>query len=331
VRKARVLIVGKPNEVLKAFFDDEATQAVAKVDFLKPDQVGTDAYLGPAMAGAYDLVIFDRCGPAKEEDMPRANTFFIGYPPPPWKPLGSDAKDGRTVEKVTNPHIKGWEGKSGVLRGLVALHEIGIAEAFKMNDLPDRTPKLMESDLNTLLLLSLNRHAFTDFVLTFPILNDKGEYNTNWPLAVSFPLFLRNVLYSLGNVSDAGSEENTQPGREKKLVPDAAVDEIAVVAPGGVRQTVKRGTRSEFSFTGTDWVGPYQVIWNDALQRSFAVNLFDGQESNPEPRAAVQLGAEEVQAGKVRSQPQEWWRWFVLAALVLLLLEWYIYNRRIYV
>ena len=45
----------------------------------------------------------------------------------------------------------------------------------------------------------------------------------------------------------------------------------------------------------------------------------------------VQIGAERQVSGSERSQPREIWKWFALAALLLLLLEWYIYNRRIYV
>ena len=44
-----------------------------------------------------------------------------------------------------------------------------------------------------------------------------------------------------------------------------------------------------------------------------------------------QVGAERQVSGKERSQPREIWKWFALAALLMLLLEWYIYNRRIYV
>ena len=39
----------------------------------------------------------------------------------------------------------------------------------------------------------------------------------------------------------------------------------------------------------------------------------------------------EVQAGEGRDQPRELWKWAVLAGLIVLLLEWYIYNRRVYV
>lgn len=334
VRKARILIVGKPNHILKAFFDDPAQKEVAKVTYLEPDKLGTDDYLKPALNGGYDLVIFDRCGPAKPEEMPRANTFFIGYPPPPWKPLGSEDKEGRLVEKLSNPHIKDWMRRSSIMKYLVALDVVGISEAFRMNvkDLPPRTPRLLETDNDTALMLTLPRQSFTDLVMTFAILNDKNEWNTNWPLLPSFPLFLRNVLYTLGNVSDAASEENVQPGGVKTLRPDVALDKIEVWPPGKRPPVpLARGGRADFSFGATDQVGIYRVAWDDTVQRFFAVNLLDPDESNIEPRQAIKIGTEEVKVGTTRGTPLEMWRWFLLAALVLLLLEWYIYNRRVYI
>jgi hypothetical protein len=348
IRKARVLIVGKPNHILKAVFDEPATREVAKVSYLEPDKLGTETYLKPALDGAYDLVIFDRCGPAKLEEMPRSNTFFIGYPPPPWKPLGSDDKEGKPVEKVENPPIKDWLRTNPILNRpggarLTALDKVLISEGFRIDpkELPPRTPRLLETDRDGALMFTLPRQSFTDLVMTFPILNDKDQWNTTWPLLESFPLFWRNVLYVLGNISDATSEDTTQPGMVKTIRPDTVEDEIQVSAPVQdiarltspriTYASLRRGTRAEFSFGGTDQVGIYQVAWNNQVQRYFAVNLLDAEESNIQPREAFKIGTEEVRVGKTRGMPLELWRWFLLAGLVLLLVEWYIYNRRVYI
>ena len=107
-----------------------------------------------------------------------------------------------------------------------------------------------------------------------------------------------------------------------------------VINPAG-RETLlvhdERDSRTDFAFGGTDQVGVYQVKWDDGVTRSFAVNLLDKDESNIEPRSTVQIGADKVIAGMDRSQPREIWKWFALLALAALLLEWYIYNRRIYI
>jgi hypothetical protein len=332
VRKARILIVTKGNEVLDKFFSEELLKDVARVERIQPGMLDSEEnYLTPARNGDFDLVIFDRCTPKKEEDMPRGNTFFIGQPPPGWRKV-AEGEEPKAMEKVNSPHVKGWLHRHALLRYLVALHEIGIGEAFKasVKDLPPRTPALIESDLETVLLFTLNRQAFTDLVMTFPILTDKDEWNTNWPLKPSFPLFLRNVLYSLGNVSDAAAEELTQPGQVKTLRPDVGVAEIEVRGPTGTHK-LQRGTRADFTFGGGEQVGIYQVYWNNKLQRSFAVNLLDKNESNLEPRSAVKIGAEESETKQTANQPRSMWKWIVLAALGLLMLEWYIYNRRVYI
>jgi hypothetical protein len=331
VRKARVLIVTKGNDVLRSFFDGKSARAVAQVEYLTPAELETEKYLKPALNGTYDLVVFDRCGPAKESDMPRANTFFVGYPPPPWQ-LAGDGKEGHAVEKLEGPRIKGWMNRHSIMADLRALHEIGIDQAFKMKDLPPRTPRLMEAGNDTPLLLTLNRQAFTDLVMTFPIFTAEDKYNTDWPVRhTSFPLFLANVLYALGNVSDSATEPNVQPGQVKPILPDVSIDEIQVTAPDGSKQTLHRGTRPEFSYGGTERVGIYQISWDGAVQRRFAVNLLDGDESNLQPRTTLNLGDEKIEAGTVPGQPRELWRWVVLAALLLLLLEWYVYNRRVYI
>ena len=91
-----------------------------------------------------------------------------------------------------------------------------------------------------------------------------------------------------------------------------------------------RRPKAAFPFGATDKVGVYQAKW-DGGQRSFAVNLLDPEESNIEPRPSIQIGNERLTAGQQSTPPREMWKWFALAALLLLLLEWYIYNRRVYV
>ena len=331
VRKGRVLIVGTPNKILHAFFDSPATQKVAVVTYLDPaDLRDAGKYRQPARAGAWDLVVFDRCAPATEDDLPLANTFFIDALPPPWK------KEG--LPKLKNPHVKGWLSQDPLLRYLSALYEIGIDEAFRFEldptknpGVPPRTPRLLETDKDAAVMFSLSRQSFRDVVMAFAILNEGGEWNTNWPLQSSFPLFLRNVLYTLGNVSDATGEESVQPGQVKTLRPDPTVRQIEVEPPrGGEPETLQRGTRPDFSYGKTEQVGVYRVKWNGG-ERFFSVNLLDADESNIEPRSEFDVGGTRVTAGEAPSQPRDTWKWVALVALGLLLLEWWVYNRRIFV
>jgi hypothetical protein len=167
--------------------------------------------------------------------------------------------------------------------------------------------------------------------MTFPLIDDKGSLATNWPLQLSFPLFLRNVLYVLGNVVEADRERSVQPGEPMVLGPEADIATVSIFPPKGAPQKLERGNRPEFIFAGTDQLGIYKVVRDDGVVRHFAVNLLDSNESNIEPRADIKIGGDEVGAGQERRQPREMWKWLALAALILLLLEWYIYNRRIFI
>jgi hypothetical protein len=328
VRKARVLIITPGNRILQAFFDHEATTKVANVQYLEPaDLQSEDKYRRPALDGAFDFVVFDRCRPAQEQDLPHGNTFFIDELPPPWSK--------NELPKLEAPHIRGWMSKHPLLRYLTGLQDIGVTDAFQFNlrdpRVPPRTPRLIESDKDTVLMFSLSRQSFTDLVMTFPLINNEGKWTTDWPLRPSFPLFLRNLLYTFGNVGDSAGEPNIQPGDTKVLRPDTAVRHIEVTDPAGKTETLERGTRADFSYGKTDQVGIYQVKWGEKTTRPFAVNLLDADESNLQPRTQVSIGAEQIMAGETHGRPREVWKWVVLAGLILLLLEWYIYNRRVYI
>jgi hypothetical protein len=344
VRKARVLQVGPDNPVLDAFFKQQATRKIATVDRLAVADLTTDAYRDKARGGEYDLIIFDRCSAQEEKDLPQANCFFIDRPPPPWQ---------RGTQTLTNPYLMVAKREHPLLRHLTTLWDVGVSEAFRFSlrdnlreevkstfqlqptdknkrPLPALT-RLIETSGNTALLFTLPRGSYTDLVMTFPLISERGELATSWPLQPSFPLFLRNVLYVLGNVGDAVREATVQPGEALILRPEASVRSLKITPPRGPEEKLQRGSRPEFVYANTEVQGIYHVTRDDGQERHFAVNLLDAAESDIEPRTEVQIGSERVVAGQERRQPHALWKWVAALALILLLVEWYIYNRRIYV
>jgi hypothetical protein len=107
-----------------------------------------------------------------------------------------------------------------------------------------------------------------------------------------------------------------------------AVAEIAITKPDGGTKSLARGTRADFAFTETDRLGIYSVAWPGESRR-FAVNLFDPLESDIAPSASVQIGETKVDAGAARRSPVDLWKWVVLAGLAIVLVEWYVYNKRV--
>ena len=180
----------------------------------------------------------------------------------------------------------------------------------------------------------------TDLVLTFPIMSDDGGLPSNWYEKPSFPLFFRNVLYILGNVDDSVRSVSVQPGEPVVLRPEAGFRFIELTTPAKRTLKLARGDRNEITYSDTESVGiyRYQVGAKDSDQekdlekepmRGFAVNLLDANESNIEPRSSIRIGNERIVAGEEKLQTREIWKWILLLAVVLLVTEWFIYQRRI--
>ena len=82
------------------------------------------------------------------------------------------------------------------------------------------------------------------------------------------------------------------------------------------------------SFGGTGLLGVYTVLSNQTAVGHFAVNLFDPSESNIRPAPSIRIGRAEVAATAPQEQGTlEIWPWIAGAALVLLLVEWWVYHR----
>jgi hypothetical protein len=190
---------------------------------------------------------------------------------------------------------------------------------------------LIHSSAGPLLAIA-PRQSFEDAVLGFDLYGDK-EIHTNWPVRLSFPVFVLNVLEYLGGHSQAQAHQRAmQPGQQINLRLDTTATVVTVETPLPGKLRVQRGAGGGFNFTSTDALGVYRVTDGGQLDYRFAVNLFNPTESDIRPRAnALKLGPVAVEATRqIETTRREVWKWILLAALFVLLGEWYIYNRRVY-
>ncbi len=76
------------------------------------------------------------------------------------------------------------------------------------------------------------------------------------------------------------------------------------------------------------------MLDQNKLLRRFAVQLGDSLETNiiPVAEEGIRIGYNQVaaQAGFTAGR-REIWKWLLLIGLGFLILEWYIYNRRVYI
>jgi hypothetical protein len=107
---------------------------------------------------------------------------------------------------------------------------------------------------------------------------------------------------------------------------------LSFVSPGG-EESSARPERSGSIVSGTaDEIGVYQLRRDDDVVAEFPVSLVNHQESSLTPAKEIDMGDIKITAEtSLESESSDLWRWFALGGLVFLLIEWYVYNRRVYI
>jgi hypothetical protein len=327
-RAANVLLVTPGNEPLELALQTGPAKEIANVAIQSPAFLKTDAYRARAEAGGYDLVIYDRCQP---KVMPQANTLLIGRLPPAG---GWSAKP-----KVDVPQIIDIEAAHPLLQW-IDLGDVILLEGTPL-ERPPGGSVLVDTDQGAMLALA-PRERFEDAVLGFVIVDEvageggqpQQQIGTNWPSRQSFPVFVLNLLEYFGGGRKTLDPGSVRPGRPMVLESPTPEAKLSVMGPGGQAVELPEDKPGRCNFTGTEELGPYEVRADQQPLSRFAVNLFDAAESDirPKPEPSIQIGYDEV-AGQPgwEATRRETWKGLLLMGLVVLLLEWYIYSRRVYV
>jgi hypothetical protein len=205
---------------------------------------------------------------------------------------------------------------------------------------PPGADVLVDTDAGPMMAIAA-RDVFQDLVTGFSMTEQRedasgntAEYaGTNWSVRSSFPVFVMNLLDQLGRGVDGGEGRAVKPGEAVVIDAPAAGTRLEVAGPDQASHTLLADAAGRAMLTRTGTVGLYRVSADGKPLARYAVNLFDRAESDLSVREkkTLQLGEHDVvaQAGW-RPARRETWRWWLLGGLVLLLGEWYIYNRRVY-
>ena len=339
-KQTRVLLVTPGNNALELALTTGRAKRLGKVDKISPEAIGTPDFKQRMESETYDLVIFDQCAPTKPEEMPLANTLFIGRVPPlpGWTEKSSQ-------EKVGAPQIIDWQ-RSHPLLNLVELGNVGVVDSLIVR--PPAGGKVLVDSTKGPIMAIAPRDGYEDAVLGFEIVGQNAEgdrtANTNWPRYFSVPNFCLTVFQYLGGASADGQNEVIRPGEPAEIDLPETKDALTVILPDGSKRALDAPEAGKLVFHETDQPGSYEVQAGGNVLARFAVNLFDREESDVRLRARQdgEKGLQEVEslsigyvdvAAESPSSPvrKELWTALLLAALAVLVLEWYIYNRRVYI
>ena len=323
-RKANVLLVTPRNDALEMVMATPFMQQIANVSSGPPSLLADKTYKKQSDSGTYDLIIYDQCAP---ETMPQANTVFIGSLPPDRWTSGEAAGVPQIIDAdLSHPLLQ-----------FVQLGNIIFAECNPLN-VPKGGLTIVDSQHGTMMGIA-PREGFEDLVLGFELVGTDEEgnrvRNTNWIIRPSFPVFVSNLVTYLGGVG-VGSRETVllEAGTNIALRSSLNAKRIEVESPTGQVLKLSRGPQNTFVYGNTERKGVYKVRDGEPpkVTQQFAVNLFDTVESNIRPNDELITTKEQIE-GKQSVVPArfELWKYLLIASLIILMLEWYIYNRRVYV
>jgi hypothetical protein len=339
---SRVLLVTSGNVAVEQALVTGRAGRLGDVTVEPPSFLESNSYETRAAAGTYDLIIYDRYTPKAP---PRSNTVYIGVLPPGdiWRKPASPSLQP-LASSLSVPQIIDWN-RSHPLLANVELGNFDIVESLLLTP-PAGATALVEASEGPIVAVA-PRDTYEDVVLGFPILVEIDgalQRNTDWINRLSFPTFWLNTLEYFAARQTVG-DRSLHPGEAIELRPlSPATESIIVTSPSGKAETLRRRGEQPFVYRLTDELGVYRVTEGGRETRRFAVNLFDPAESDVRVRiddtpeeaeqalvASIKIGDLDIAASAGATPARhELWRALLIAALCLLVVEWWIYHRRVY-
>ena len=160
---------------------------------------------------------------------------------------------------------------------------------------------------------------------------------SNWPIARSFVNFVPNALEWLGASGDALALAGLQPGATASFRIPTAANDVTIRFPDGREEPVSMRDPGQFNYGPLQRVGIYAVSWDEPglserQSRRFAVNLMNPAESMIIPAENLAFANEAVIGdGRVMNDANarsNVWPILLGVALLLLVVEWWVYQRR---
>ncbi len=320
--RTRVLIVSDPNPFFDPFADALAESPV-DIERMTPAEYeaapATD--LADGRRSLFDVVIFDRHSTRR---LPQGNYLFFGSVPL----VDGVGTDGTVDDEV----IFNWDETHPVLRH-VAVESIFVFEWLRLS-LPPESVSLIDGATSPVMAY-LTRDASQFLIVAFSLLTeDSGSYslNTPWVANADFVVFMHNAVHYLAAAIATTGKKSVVPGKPVTIPLPDDVDLVTVHRPDESEDANLPAANQMLHYGRTRLVGTYRVEPGVVGNDTFTVNLFDPLESFIQPSDRVTLGVDtiETQASSVEvNEPA--WPYFLIALLVLLLIEWIVYNRRVFV
>ncbi|MCE1246120.1 MAG: VWA domain-containing protein [Firmicutes bacterium] len=296
-RDVKVLMVTKGNPFLQ--------KLLSIIPGVKPEQISaTD--LKQENLKKYDVVIWENC------NVPQINTGNHLF-------LNCRFKNNSIMEKgVTEaPKVMSWENSHPLFR-FIDISDLNIAQSSEVV-LPDGAKPVVQGD-KAPLMFTYEKKNFRGIYVLFDL------YKSDWQLLPSFPIFMANVIEYFSRQSEVSGIENHRTGENLALNFVTPGQKVEIKTPTGTKNDTPASSGEIISLP-LEYTGIYKVSTGD-MERIYPANLLSAAESDITPDPPIANKQNKTQSGKTFPLIREIWRELAMAALLFLLLEWYIFNRR---
>jgi Ca-activated chloride channel family protein len=306
--QTRMLVVSKGNP-----FIEKAVGLLANVDafIVKPEAYDADSVPG------YDIVWFDRYCPVA---LPATNCIVTGAVP---SNIGIQGRE--TVER---PAVIDWDRTHPALR-FVDISAVNIAKSPKL-ETDRRWRPLVEATEGTLAAWC-ETQGRSIAVFGFDV------FATDWPLQLSFPIFVSNLAGWMTPGEKSGQFAQSVTGETVCLRAPRGAEKLEMKDPLGGAHEVKVDAAGMAVFCDTAIAGLYTGKFtgaglDGAKTVELAANTLGPAESDIKPRETADIGGVMIEGQSAESLAvrREFWKYLVVGGIVLLMVEWLVFHRRLF-
>jgi hypothetical protein len=296
----RVVLVGEENVFLK--------QAIAMDPRVELTIVSPADYekLKDKLA-EFDLLIFDGVDPGA---LGRGNALVFGRVP---------AMDGFAAKgELEQPALLKWDSEHPLTQ-YINFSSVHVAKAVESTQ-PAWMKTLLSSDKAPIIAAG-ERGGLRLAVVAFRVLD------SDWPLRVSFPLFFANAA-RWAREEDLAAASAVKPGEPLPVRVPRDASRATLTPPAGEPRELVPGESDRVLVADTETPGVYRVRWEGRkTDATYAVSLSDPGESDIGVPDRIAMGETELK-GRVGSAlvRKEFTSWLVIAGVVLLVIEWLVYQ-----
>ena len=309
-KRLSVLHVGGDGFVVRTLLEGLPVERFNTMDLAQFDAAVESNTLAP-----FDVVVLDAVRPKK---LPAGRYLVFGPPPPIEGITAFGEHKGVYARFVREEHP--------VFR-LATLDELFVSKLTAVQ--ADRSFQVIAEAAEGPLVLSYDRAEMHLVYVAFDPLD------SNWPFQRSFVNFTASAVEHLGRMGDAIASRGLVPGEAIALRLPAGSRDIEVVAPNGERGKVVADAEGNISWGPVEVAGLHRIEFlapgsTERRTRLVAVNIFDAAESRIEPLPELRLGNANVQGIAVASSRRgALWPWILALGLLVVVVEWWYYQRQV--